>query len=138
MQIEKWDIWLARVPFDDNPRQYKIRPVIMLDASTAIAISFKVTTHVPRSRFPGEYQIIQWREAGLLRPSTIRCSRTLELDNNLLLRFIGKLQMGDIENVKDIVNAEVPEYSHLVEKFQPPDNNSFTPDDDPMFDRGIF
>ena len=88
--------------------------------------------------FTGEYQIIQWRETGLLRPSVIRCSQIIDLSHRDIRRYLGKLQPEDIRGVQKIVRRELPEYSHLVEKFQLSDDDSFIPDDDPGFDRNIF
>ncbi len=128
--MQKWDIYLAKVRFEENRRRYKRRPVLILDPSTVLVLSFKITSHEPRTNFPGEYQIIQWREAGLLRPSVIRCSQIIDLSHRDIRRYLGKLQPEDIRGIQEIVRRELPEYSHLVEKF--------IPDDDPMFDRSIF
>lgn len=128
--MQKWDIYLAKVRFEENRRRYKRRPVLILDPSTVLILSFKITSHEPRTNFPGEYQIVQWREAGLLRPSVVRCSQIIDLTHEDIERYLGKLQPEDIRGVQEIVRRELPEYSHLVEEF--------IPDDDPMFYRSIF
>lgn len=126
----KWDIWLARVPFEEDRRRYKKRPVLVLDEDEAIVLSFKITSHSARTSYQGEYTILHWREAGLAKPSVIRCSQLLRLRKRAFIKGLSKLQPDDIAGVHEIVKRELPEYSHLVGKL--------TPDDDPMFERSIF
>lgn len=137
MTTNKWEIWLAKVPFEEDLRKRKKRPVLVLDEDEVIVLSFKLTSHTVRSNYLGEYAIIKWREAGLMKPSVIRCSQLLRLRKRALIRKLGKLQLEDIEGVKGIVKRELPEYSHLVEKLVSNDN-LFIPDDDPMFDGAYF
>lgn len=63
--MNEWEIWLAKVSFEDNPNVIKNRPVLILQNNTAIFISAKITSHAPRNDFPGEYKIIEWETAGL-------------------------------------------------------------------------
>lgn len=69
--MNEWEIWLAKVSFEDNPNVIKNRPVLILQNNTAIFISAKITSHAPRNDFPGEYKIIEWETAGLKKESTI-------------------------------------------------------------------
>ena len=104
--------------------------MLILDPSTALVLSFKITSHEPRANFPGEYPIELWREAGLLRPSVIRCFQVIDLSQRDIGRYLGRLQPDDIRGVQEVVQRGLPEYSHLIEEF--------IPDDDPMFERSIF
>ena len=134
--MNKWDIWLADVPFEDIEGS-KPRPVLIIDPTNALVTTFKITSHEPRND-PAEYRVIKWRGAGLTNPSTIRCSKIIALEREDFIKYRGHLQPEDIEGVQEIVGRELPEYSYLVEKFQSSDDDSFIPDDDPMFDRSIF
>ena len=120
--MKKWDIWLAKVYYDSSS-EFKYRPVLVLDPKELVVLSFKLTTHIPGSKFPGEYQIAQWKSAGLLKPSVIRGSQVLELENKDFIRKIGKLQDSDIENFKVLISKEVPRYSYLLERFIPDDES---------------
>lgn len=43
--MNEWEIWLAKVSFEDNPNVIKNRPVLILQNNTAIFISAKITSH---------------------------------------------------------------------------------------------
>lgn len=94
--MKKWDIYLADVPFEDVPKT-KIRPVIILDDSTVLIDCLKMTSQRPRS---GEYVLQKWQEAGLLKPTTVRISKRLALNPNLLKKRIGSLHPLDILEIQ--------------------------------------
>jgi hypothetical protein len=97
----RWDIWIARVEFEEGTGS-KIRPVLIIDGTRCYVLSLKITSHAPRSQFPGEYQIIEWKEAGLMKPSTIRISRQLNLPADSFVKKIGRLTESDRFNVSRI------------------------------------
>lgn len=72
-----FEVW--RIPFyyEDDPAVAKVRPVVIasVDNQKATVVALKVTGHGPRSEFPGEVRLAQWKEAGLPKPSTVRCSK---------------------------------------------------------------
>lgn len=124
-QMKKWEVWFADAPFD-NGRGSKVRPVLVLRVNGRTVNTFKITSREPRTRFPAEYSIVHWGEAGLYTPSTIRGSEILEIERSRFMDKVGSLQEEDIRNLRKIIREEKPEYSHLVEKF--------IPDDDPQID----
>jgi mRNA interferase MazF len=84
----------------------KRRPgVIISDGGTTIAdidvTIAKITSHQPRNEFdvPIEY----WQEAGLIKPSVVRCSKIITLNESELLYRVGKLQEPDLKRVLDTV-----------------------------------
>ena len=79
-----------------------MRPVLIIDGTRCYVLSLKITSHVPRSQFPGEYQIIEWKEAGLMKPSTIRISKQLNLPADSFVKRIGRLTELDRLNVLKI------------------------------------
>ncbi len=121
--MKKWEIWFADAPFD-NGRESKVRPVLVLKVNGRMISTFKITSREPRTRFPAEYSIIHWAEAGLYKPSTIRGSEVLEIERSRFMDKVGSLQDEDIRNLRKIIREEKPEYSHLIERF--------IPDDDPQ------
>ncbi len=97
----RWDIWIARVEYEDGTES-KIRPVLIIDGTHCYVLSLKITSHAPRSQFPGEYQIVEWKEAGLLKPSTIRINKRLNLPADSFVKKIGRLTELDRFNVSRI------------------------------------
>ena len=94
----RWDIWIARVEFEEGTGS-KIRPVLIIDGTRCYVLSLKITSNDPRTQFPVEYQIIEWKEAGLMKPSTIRISKKLNLPADSFLKKIGRLTELDRFNV---------------------------------------
>lgn len=103
MTMNKWEIWLAKVVFEDDPGNFKYRPVVILETGIATLLSAKITGHDPRPNFFGEYQIIDWGKAGLKKQSTIRLSQIFRISPDYLVHKIGKLQPKDIYFVEKIL-----------------------------------
>lgn len=93
---QPWEIWWADVAFEDQPALTKRRPVLVLDAQTCVILSLKITSHVPREEFFGEYALQKWRAAGLAKPSTVRISKVLRLGRSDFDEKIGNLHPVDI------------------------------------------
>ena len=90
--MKRYDIFLAEVPFDDVEGS-KVRPVLILDERVYLISCLSITSNTSR---PEDYVIRQWKEAGLLKPSSIRILKELELEPSMLDRRIGSLQPIDI------------------------------------------
>ena len=99
----RWDIWIARVEFEEEPG-FKIRPVLIIDGTRCYVLSLKITPHPPREEYAGEYRIVQWREAGLLKPSTIRISKQINLPAESFIKRIGRLTVLDRVSVLQVYN----------------------------------
>lgn len=104
--MQKWDIWLANVRFEDNPEESKLRPVLVIDKQNMFILSFKMTSHTPRQNFYGEYSIKYYKEAGLIKPTVIRLSKKLLLLENEFIHQIGRLHPYDINEVYKILNSK--------------------------------
>lgn len=104
--MQKWDIWLANVRFEDNPEETKLRPVLVIDKQNMFILSFKMTSHTPRQNFYGEYSIKYYKEAGLIKPTVIRLSKKLLLLENEFIHQIGRLHPYDINEVYKILNSK--------------------------------
>ncbi|HIZ90419.1 MAG TPA: type II toxin-antitoxin system PemK/MazF family toxin [Candidatus Mucispirillum faecigallinarum] len=104
--MQKWDIWLANVRFEDNPEESKLRPVLVIDKQNMFILSFKMTSHTPRQNFYGEYSIKYYKEAGLVKPTVIRLSKKLLLLENEFIHQIGRLHPYDINEVYKILNSK--------------------------------
>ncbi len=104
----RWDIWIAKVGFEAQDG-FKIRPVLIIDGTCCCVLSLKITSHTPREGYDGEYQIIEWKEAGLMKPSTIRITKRLSLPTDSFVKRIGRLMPIDCENVSKIYSELFPE-----------------------------
>ena len=65
-------------------------------------IALMITSHEQRNQY-GEYDITKWQSAGLAKPSTIRTSRKLCLEEQDLIRKMGELQPFDIAVIKRLL-----------------------------------
>ena len=102
MTFNKWDIWLARVRYEDST-DIKIRPVLIIDTTSIIVFALKMTSQNPRVNYSGEYRVIKWHEAGLDKQTVIRASKKLSLCDSDFVKRLGRLQAVDIVNVKNIL-----------------------------------
>lgn len=97
MEYNRWDIWEADVPFEEI-NQSKKRPVVILSEREALVLSLKMTSHEPRyKKLEGEYELMKWAEAGLLKPTVVQCSKVLRLNKGALTnKKYGRLAATDI------------------------------------------
>ena len=104
---QSYGVWLARFAFPDIPGVSKVRSVVVVefDEGNALAFVIKVTSHEPRPDCPGELAILDWRGAGLVKPSTIRCSQMTWLSMDDMLRPLGCLQHVDKARLVDMLDA---------------------------------
>lgn len=101
LQIKPWEVWYARVRYEDAPA-VKMRPVVVTSAGTVWVLALKVTSHAPRREW-GEYALREWAYAGLTKPSTVRISKQLRLEERDMARRIGELHVWDIMNIQMIM-----------------------------------
>ncbi|MBR1599551.1 MAG: type II toxin-antitoxin system PemK/MazF family toxin [Lachnospiraceae bacterium] len=96
-QYNRWEIWEAVVTFEEG-RGSKKRPVLILSQEKCLVLSLKMTSHEPRyKKLEGEYEVMKWQEAGLLKPTVIQCSKLLKLDASQFTgKQYGRLQATDI------------------------------------------
>lgn len=104
MNPSPWEIWWAKVKFEDDPSMIKERPVLVISVENASYISLKMTSSEPRPDFQGEYQVVEWKQAGLTKPTVIRSSKVLELFKRDFGTKIGNLPLQDILNVQNILH----------------------------------
>ena len=96
--MTKWEVWLASVRFDDS-KEIKTRPVVIYEDKIAYIISFKVTSHEPRKNFIGEYQLKNWKAAGLKKKSVVRLHKKLKMYESDFIKKIGDLDDCDIFSI---------------------------------------
>lgn len=101
-----WDILKAKIYYQDT-NNYKIRPIILLDGINGIYLSLKITSNIKRNGLE-EYQIIDWQNAGLTKPSNIRLSKLILLPQDYIIEKYGILQLNDrIKMVKQLKDFSI-------------------------------
>lgn len=104
--MNKFDIYWYEFLFGDNKAESKLRPVLVLDVDIILPIA-KITSKDPRTK--KDYRIINWKEAGLYKPSVIRFDKNALISKSDLSddNYIGHLSKEDIDNIKS---------KHLIEE----------------------
>lgn len=104
IQCNRWEIWEAVVPFEESEGSKK-RPVLILSPEERYVLSLKMTSHAPRyKRMDGEFEIMKWAEAGLLKPTVIQCSKQLRLEESAFTgKQYGRLTMTDIIGLQQLL-----------------------------------
>lgn len=98
-KAKPWEIWWAYVSFEDEEAEGKERPVLVLDGDIVYVIALMITSHEQRNLY-GEYDVTKWQSAGLKKPSTIRVTRRLQLQESDLIYKMGDLHPFDIVMLK--------------------------------------
>lgn len=98
---KKWEIWLAKVHFDDYPEIFKVRPVLLTSSeadSDGNFVCLFITSKEKKG--PKDYTIRKWKEAGLKKESTIT-SRILKIPpKDFGKKKVGQLSLSDIWEVE--------------------------------------
>ena len=98
----KWEIWFVDMPFEEEIGS-KPRPVLVLITNEENIVVGKMTTHLPRSESPYEYQLIDWRGAGLTCQTTLRLSKLARISSTCFIKKIGVIQPVDQINVYSLL-----------------------------------
>jgi len=99
MKYNQWDIWLAKVKFEDSS-DCKKRPVLIVDGRFVAVVAVKMTSQPPRC---GEYVLQDWKKSGLRKPTTVRISKFLQLTDSDFCFRIGKLSSLDRMNIEKML-----------------------------------
>ena len=71
-----------------------MRPVVIIDGRAFVCAALKVTSQKRNDRF--HVELIQWRKAGLDRPSWVEIGKTVKLSEDSFGDMIGTLDNEDI------------------------------------------
>lgn len=107
--INKYSLYYAKVKYEDDSNQFKVRPVIVIENKGHSVLCYKVTGTEPRENQKGEYTIKDWRQAGLRKPSTIRATKSISYQPNILVKYIGKLTYKDIKLFEEQLHKDFNE-----------------------------
>ena len=98
------DIIDAYVYYEDNPCIGKKRPVVVISPERLYVVSLKMTSHPPRTSYPGEYPVADLVQAGLNKPTTVRISKVLKIEYKDIVSFRGRLSDYDLRSIIAIYN----------------------------------
>lgn len=82
--------------FLNSDGTFKSRPVLVLEDGVVCPVA-EITSHDARTG--RDYKIIDWKGAGLTKPSIIRFDKIQIATNTTLKHRIGKLSQVDITNI---------------------------------------
>ncbi|MHC5938642.1 type II toxin-antitoxin system PemK/MazF family toxin [Nostoc sp.] len=86
------------MPFSDTVA-FKFRPVLLLlDTGDDDVIVAGITSQRTQTLF--DFEIIEWQQAGLMRPLVVRLHKINTVEKRLLDRQLGFLQPNDWEKVR--------------------------------------
>lgn len=95
-----YDVWLMWVEYPDVPGVGKPRPVVIteIDDDGVSGVVAKITGNIDWHE-PGDVVLADWRSAGLLKPSLVRCRQRYEFLYSDLYKRFGSLSYADAANV---------------------------------------
>lgn len=109
--MQRWEIYWIKFLLDESKlkspnertdKDYTRRPGLFWGDDGSYYQFIKFTTTAPRDKT--EYKIINWKDAGLTSPTTIRCKKVdsvrIRDAENLVFAKIGKLSDEDIQKIK--------------------------------------
>jgi mRNA interferase MazF len=106
------DVVLAPFPFTDQTASKK-RPAVVISSTTyhrerPDLIIMAVTSQLRPSTTIGEAGIVDWKGAGLLKPSVIKPVLTT-IEKGLILRKLGNLQGQDRQALLKVISVIIGE-----------------------------
>lgn len=102
MTYNQWDIVLLPFPFT-NLKAKKKRPALIIspkiyNSGPDILVMY-VTSNLSAPNRDGDYELIEWEQAGLPKPSMTRM-KFATIDKNLVVKKIAALRKVDIIQLK--------------------------------------
>jgi mRNA interferase MazF len=87
-RYERGDIVLLAFPFTGGSGKKQRPALVVLDTSDADVLAARITQS-PNSKF--DLPLKDWRQAGLLAPSTARLHKLATVERDLVVRKLGRL-----------------------------------------------
>ena len=94
--MNRWDVYWADVPFEEDALRGKRRPVVIASDRTVYVLVLRVTSHAARLDDPYDYALQEWRFAGLTKESVVRVRKIAQLRPEAIGEYIGRLHPVDI------------------------------------------
>lgn len=101
------DLVLVPFPFTDL-KTTKKRPALILSIVPSqilptLVIVAMVTSQREGEKINGDYDIVSWKEAGLLHPSKLRLAKLVSLEEGLIQKKLGALSQEDRKNASKLI-----------------------------------
>jgi mRNA-degrading endonuclease toxin of MazEF toxin-antitoxin module len=93
--MNRWDIYWADVPFEEDSTQIKSRPVIIAKDNSIYALVIRITSQEARTSDPYDYPLHEWQYANLERPSVVRIRKIAQLKPDAIHDYIGRIHPAD-------------------------------------------
>lgn len=113
LNLNRWDVCRVNFKFEDEDI-YKTRPALVINANQIAILAYKMTSNLSR-KDDLEYEIIEWRKAGLDRPTVVRIGKVQDISNSPFIIKLGRLEKIDIDNIKNIMDQNNIKYDSLKE-----------------------
>ena len=97
------DVYVCVFPFTSG-QGAKVRPVLILMDLELDCLVCRITS-IPHRGFL-DLTVSHWQEAGLEKPSTIRLSRLVTVEKQILKLRIGRLAAEDFNHVRSLWNEK--------------------------------
>ncbi len=98
------DVYICVFPFTSG-QGAKARPVLILMDLELDCLVCRITS-IPHRGFL-DLAVSHWQEAGLEKPSTIRLSRLVTVEKQILKLCIGRLAAEDLNHVRSLWNEKL-------------------------------
>ena len=108
------DIVSVEFPYSDLQGR-KRRPGLVLSGDDDDVLLARITTRAARE--VGDVNLVEWSEAGLPRPSTVRLGKLATVDRRLVIRCIGRIGATDGSNILGALENWLRE---MTDKFKQP------------------
>ncbi|MHB1405546.1 MAG: type II toxin-antitoxin system PemK/MazF family toxin [Desulfitobacteriaceae bacterium] len=99
------EIYRVKVFFEDNPSEFKIRPILIVDFDTDSALFTITEITSTQPKVPPTYHdrfkepIINWRRAGLTEPSYVKTHKIFRIEQDKFLEFVGEVPGLDFDRI---------------------------------------
>ena len=95
------DIVLMGFPYTDLRTLSKRPAIVLYDSGDQDVLVARVTTQEYVSE--ADYKILNWEKGGLLAESYVRLGKQATIEKRYIIRQLGALEPGEIENLKSIL-----------------------------------
>lgn len=106
LSLKRGHMVVVDVPFS-NHSGVKPRPALVISAEAfhrnlpdVIVCPISSQPRYYRRPGPGDYPLREWRISGLRHPSTVRISKVLAVDKQIIKRILGRLSQPDLDQVE--------------------------------------
>lgn len=107
--MNRWDVYWADMPYEENPSQTKPRPVVIARDQVVYVLTLRVTSHAARQKDPYDYTLQFWQEAGLTKASVVRVSKLAKIKPEAIHERIGSIHPADAIAIQKLMLQRMQE-----------------------------